>query len=296
MKRKIVLEHVSVKRGKTDILKDINLVIHEGERVAIIGPNGAGKTTLMMTMIGEVTPSRGKVQNDFNAISAHKRGIILQEMKVNELMTVKETLSLFNFSGADSRAEITRYNLQPNLRKKVSSLSGGEKQKVMLAATFQNDPEIFFIDEITTGLDVSNRLQTMQYLTNYTKDHRSTVVYITHYFEEIEDLVNRIIILNEGTIQEDLPLIELFKKYNVSKKIVIHLNAGCSEQAAQLLGGYSLQTDSDTQLIVAYTGEAELIEIINILHQNNALYREYMFINPTITEVYNEVIKGVEEK
>lgn len=292
MKRKIILEHVSVKKGKTDILKDINLVIHEGERVAIIGPNGAGKTTLMMTIIGEVKPSRGTIQNDFNSIAAHKHGIILQEMKVNELMTVKETLSLFNFSGSDSRAVVTRYDLQPNLGKKVSSLSGGEKQKVMLAATFQNNPEIFYIDEITTGLDVSNRLQTMQYLTNYTKEHLSTVVYITHYFEEIENLINRIIILNEGKIQEDLPLTELFKKYNVSKKIAIHLHVDCSEQAIQLLGGYSLQTDSDTQLIVAYAGETELIEIVNILHQNNNLYREYTFINPTITEVYNEIIKG----
>lgn len=220
MSKILELKNVTVDRKKT-ILRDISLSIKKGEKVAILGPNGCGKTTLINVALGLVRPTKGTVQKITDILAPYQVGVHLQEQKYNGLMTVRELLDLLLFSGSYSDL-IEKYNLFPILDKRLSTLSGGEKQKVYLTAVFENNPEVFVLDEFTTSLDLDNQEYTVGYLKEGIAENK-TIILVTHYFQEAESLCDRLIFLQEGRIIEDGLVSNLYKKYSVKSRILVKL-------------------------------------------------------------------------
>ena len=194
--------------GELTAVNGLDLTVHQGECFGLLGPNGAGKTTTVEILEGLQRADDGKVELLGMNWSQHEDdlrervGVQLQESQLYEKLTVKETVTLFrsfykNPSSAD--AAIKAVDLDEKKDTWVGKLSGGQKQRVAVATTLVADPEIFFFDEPTTGLDPTSR-RGMWDVLNAIRARGKTIVLTTHYMDEAERLCDRVAIVNRGKV------------------------------------------------------------------------------------------------
>lgn len=198
------------------VVDDLSLEVTKGEVFALLGHNGAGKSTTIDLILGLKTPDQGSTRIlGMNAAKNRKQvfekvGVQLQHTEYQNLITVEEACieyaSLYKFP-ADYEKLLTDFGLG-NLKKSyVSKLSGGEKQKLSVILALIGNPEIVFLDELTTGLDVAARREVWRTLKQL-KEQGLTIFLTTHYMEEAEVLCDRVCIIKsgkkvaEGTVSE----------------------------------------------------------------------------------------------
>lgn len=203
------LRGVSKSYGTVKALTDLNLSIPRGQVLALLGPNGAGKTTAISLMLGLSRPDNG-VAEMFGAapdtISNRLRtGAVMQLSGIPETLTVREHLQ--GFAACYSRPlplsrVVAATGLDGLERRQYRQLSGGQRQRLHLALALVGDPEVLFLDEPTTGLDVETRRSLWQLVREFSATGR-TVLLTTHYLEEADALADRIVLLNRGRIVAD---------------------------------------------------------------------------------------------
>jgi len=186
----------------------LDLEVRPGECFGLLGPNGAGKTTTIEICEGLTVPDAGEVQvlgQDWLSGGASLRqrlGISLQETQFSEKLTVAETLCLFRSFYRNPRPleeVLDAVQLGEKRNGRVGQLSGGQKQRLALACALVADPELFFLDEPTTGLDPQSRRQLWELIEGVKRAGR-TVVLTTHYMEEAERLCDRVAIVDHGKV------------------------------------------------------------------------------------------------
>ena len=210
----ISVKELTKSYGKKVVLYNISFNINQGEIVAIVGPNGTGKTTLLETLMTLRNYSTGNISVLGQDISTQKGkdivrskiGVMLQEGGMYNFIKLKEALDLFASFYDVSKEEINKmideFELRPYLNTKYQKLSGGWKQRFLLAIAFLHNPELVFLDEPTTGLDpkatkiVWDRIRDC----NETK---KTIVLSTHSMEEVDKYCSKVIVLNKGKIVEN---------------------------------------------------------------------------------------------
>jgi ABC-2 type transport system ATP-binding protein len=194
--------------GKVQAVRGINLEIQSGECFGLLGPNGAGKTTTIEILEGLLQPSSGQVTILGHNWQEHPRelrelmGISLQETRLSEKLTVRETVELFcSFYRLPRRPEAILEQLQ--LTEKADSwvgkLSGGQRQRLAVATALVGNPRILFLDEPTTGLDPQSRRQLWDIIRVF-QHGGGTVLLTTHYMDEAERLCDRLAIVDHGEI------------------------------------------------------------------------------------------------
>ncbi|MET8867070.1 ABC transporter ATP-binding protein [Nonomuraea sp. NPDC004580] len=195
--------------GSTPAVDGVTFTVHAGEIFGIAGHNGAGKTTTVECLIGLRRPDGGSVRVLGEDPSRRRRavaqriGVQLQEGALPERMKVAEALrayAAFYRAPADWRQVMERWGLGPLARQAYGDLSGGRKQRLMLALALVGDPEVVVLDELTTGLDPVARRETWR-LVNDLRASGTTVVLVSHYFDEAEALCDRLAILARGRVQ-----------------------------------------------------------------------------------------------
>jgi ABC-2 type transport system ATP-binding protein len=186
----------------------LDLEVHPGECFGLLGPNGAGKTTTIEICEGLNLPDAGEVQVLGQTWAANGKalrqrlGISLQETQFSEKLTVAETLRLFRSFYVHPRPleeVLELVQLGEKRQGRVGQLSGGQKQRLALACALVADPELFFLDEPTTGLDPQSRRQLWELIEEVKRAGR-TVVITTHYMDEAERLCDRVAIVDHGRI------------------------------------------------------------------------------------------------
>ncbi len=186
----------------------LDLEVRAGECFGLLGPNGAGKTTTIEICEGLNTPDAGDVEVlglswKTNALELQERiGISLQETQLAEKITVEETVNLFRSFYRSPRPLpdiIDAVQLGEKQKSRVGQLSGGQKQRLALALALVSDPELFFLDEPTTGLDPQSRRQLWELMATFRTRGR-TVLITTHYMEEAERLCDRVAIVDHGRV------------------------------------------------------------------------------------------------
>ena len=208
----IEIKNVSKKFGDQFVLKDIDLNIAGGEQVLFVGQNGAGKSSLMRTILGEYIPTSGSVTIDgfdsFKQRSRALRGISFVPQTPPPLKLSLNELIYFAERTADaSRADIVKFcdemelDLSSNLNKPFHKLSGGMKQKFLIALAFGRASKAMIFDEPTANLDPSARERFKTLLHNYAKD--KSLIFISHRLEEVGGLVKRMISMDLGRIVDD---------------------------------------------------------------------------------------------
>jgi ABC-2 type transport system ATP-binding protein len=194
--------------GDVVAVAGIDLEVPRGECFGLLGPNGAGKTTAIEICEGLTEPDAGEVRvlgmthRDQASEIRERIGISLQETQLAEKLTVEETIALFHSfyrRRRPIRDVIDAVQLGEKTVARVGQLSGGQKQRLALACALVGDPDLFFLDEPTTGLDPQSRRQLWQLIENF-KAERRTVVITTHYMDEAEQLCDRVAIVDHGKI------------------------------------------------------------------------------------------------
>ena len=194
--------------GDVVAVAGIDLEVAPGECFGLLGPNGAGKTTTIEICEGLTPPDAGAVQIlgldwQHNANDLRQRiGIQLQETQFPDKLTVEETLRLFRSffrRGIAADEAIRIAQLDEKRSSRVGTLSGGQKQRLAMAAALVGDPELFFLDEPTTGLDPQARRHLWDLVDELKKSGR-TVILTTHYMDEAERLCDRVAIMDHGRI------------------------------------------------------------------------------------------------
>jgi ABC-2 type transport system ATP-binding protein len=194
--------------GATVAVDDISLTVQKGEIFGIVGPNGAGKTTAVESIMGLRKPDSGAVRllgldPQTEADDLRQRlGIQLQEASLPDYLKVWEALDLFaSFYRQTVPWEplLEQWGLADKRNTRFKNLSGGQKQRLFIALALLNDPEVVFLDELTTGLDPQARRATWE-MVRTIRDQGKTVILVTHFMDEAEELADRVAIIDEGKL------------------------------------------------------------------------------------------------
>ena len=202
------VQHLQKRYGETVAVDDLSFQVAKGEIFGILGPNGAGKTTAVESMIGLRRPDQGSIsvlgmdpQRQRTEL-AQRIGIQLQSAALADRMAVWEALDLFSSFYSRTVAWeslLEQWGLADKRNTLFANLSGGQKQRLFIALALVNDPEVVFLDELTTGLDPQARRTTWD-LVRSIRDQGKTVVLVTHYMDEAEALCDRLAIIDHGRL------------------------------------------------------------------------------------------------
>ncbi len=204
---------------KTFYLKDISFSLKRGEYLCIIGPTGAGKTILLESIIGIYKPLMGKIflnGKDITKLPPEKRkiGIIYQDYALFPHFTIKKNIEygLKNKDNSKLSEICSILNIDHLLERKPETLSGGEKQRVALARALIVEPKLLLMDEPFSALDNQTKFKTRQLIRNVVKKFNITVIHITHDFDDIWALANKIAIIKDGKLLQFGSLEEIMFK------------------------------------------------------------------------------------
>ena len=204
----ISVRHLRKVYTSTVAVADVTLRVEPGEIFGLIGPNGAGKTTTIECLEGHRVPDSGDIKVcglDPQLAGAELRqriGIQLQESNLPQRLRVWEAMDLFaSFyqRSVDWRPIVNELGLGEKLRSPFAKLSGGQKQRLFIALALVNDPEVVFLDELTTGLDPQAR-QTVWDLILEIRAQGKTILLTTHLMDDAERLCDRVAILDRGEV------------------------------------------------------------------------------------------------
>ncbi len=206
----IKVEKLSKKIKDKEILRNISFEIHHGECVALIGPNGAGKTTLIDCLLGDKFMSSGQIAiQGFAPTDPRLKQLISvlpQENAVVQSLKVKELLSFFKSLYPDSLSDkeiddLLRFS-DKQKNQLAGKLSGGQKRLFSFVLALIGRPKILLLDEPTAAMDTSTR-QHFWEIVNQLKKNGVTIVYSSHYIEEVEHTADRILVLHKGELIRD---------------------------------------------------------------------------------------------
>ena len=218
----IVAEDLYYSYGDLIAVDHINFKVARGEILGFLGPNGAGKTTTINMLTGQIKPKGGRaILLDMDVIENVEKikgdiGVCFETTNLYEQMTAIENLNLFarlfNIKSFDARALLKRVGLEGREKNRVETYSKGMKQRLMVARSIVNQPEILFLDEPTAGLDPTSS-RTIHNIIMQERKRGSTVFLTTHDMMEADKLSDRVAFMNQGRIVAmDTPL-NLKQKY-----------------------------------------------------------------------------------
>jgi len=208
----ILIEDVYKKFQGEYVLDGVSLDIKSGDKIAMMGPNGAGKTTLIRAMLGFYHIDKGKIDIDgFDPIKDRvevlKRVSFIPQMPPPIKLSIDELIEYISKSSSIDKGEIFKeaagmdLDLNKNLKKQFLKLSGGMKQKLLIAIALAKKSDLLIFDEPTANLDPKARESFYKLLVQL--DESVTTIFITHRLDEIEDLINRKIYMELGKVVED---------------------------------------------------------------------------------------------
>lgn len=210
----IQINHLYKFYDRRPVLNDVTLSVPDGSILGLLGPNGAGKTTLVSILTGIIKKDRGEVR--INGLDLDREpaairavgSIVPQSFAFYPTLTVYENLeyfgALYGLKGRMLKARIDRGidigSLQSFLHKKAEACSGGMKRRLNLAIGLLPDPQVLYLDEPTVGVDTQSRVYILDMIDKLNKERKTTIVYASHYMDEIEQVSDAIAIIDEGEI------------------------------------------------------------------------------------------------
>lgn len=292
----IAIEVLNLKKVYGDLIavNDISFTVKKGEIFAFLGPNGAGKTTTVEMIESIRTPTAGMIKllgvdikNGFNLVK-ERISILPQEFHSFERFTVRETLTYFSKlykKRADIDEIIEAMDLRSHEKKLYRNLSGGLKQRVGVALSLVNDPEIVFLDEPTTGLDPKARREVWQVIADL-RNKGKTVFLTTHYMEEAEHLADHIAIIHKGKIIAEGSLQELLSRYG--EKTTLYIKNCRSDEALHHLRekGFEVHSSGNGDLTVKIDYKEKVLEILSELRHECIEYDGVDIRGSNLEEVF----------
>lgn len=220
------VSHLRKTYAKKPALQDVTFSLKAGTSLGFLGPNGAGKSTTMKILTGIVTADSGSVKlfgkevaNDPDAVSRYI-GYVPQDITLYEKLSAYDNLEFFGQTygvrGSELRRRIRevleRTGLLERARDEVQTFSGGMKRRINIAAALLHRPKLLILDEPTVGVDPQSRNHIFEMIRELNREG-VTIIYSTHYMEEVEALCDEVAIMDQGMIKAQGPLGELLERY-----------------------------------------------------------------------------------
>ncbi|TPR23375.1 ABC transporter ATP-binding protein [Apilactobacillus timberlakei] len=199
----------------------LNLTINKGQLVALLGHNGAGKSTTISMLIGLIQPTSGNIEFEGLKVNEskyrRKLGVVFQNSVLDNNLTVKQNIDIRanmykNLDSSFKNKILNDLELSSILNQRYKTLSGGQRRRVDIARSLLNKPEILFLDEPSTGLDIQSRNKIWEFLNNLRKSIGLTIILTTHYLEEAED-ADFVYVIDKGKLVEGDTVDNLKNKY-----------------------------------------------------------------------------------
>ena len=290
----ISVSHLGKRYGSTVAVDDVSLEVFEGEIFGRIGPYGAGKTTTMECVQGHRHPDRGTIsvlgldpRRDASALR-QRIGVQHQEAHLQKRIKVWEAVDLWSslYSRVvDTDALLTRLGLDSKRNAWFMTLSGGQKQRLFIALALIHEPEVVFLDELTTGLDPQARRAIWGLITNI-RERGTTVFLTTHLMEEAERLCDRVAIIEHGRLIEAGTPEALVQKHCPERSVVFTSDGAGVAGRLRGLPGVQTATSSGSTHTIGGEGDDFVTEIINFIAREGIRVRGFRTEMPTLEDVF----------
>jgi ABC-2 type transport system ATP-binding protein len=281
--------------GQTVAIDEVSFEVREGEIFGLIGPNGAGKTTTMECIEGLRKPDRGAISvlglDPFRQVYElqERIGVQLQQAQLQKRIKVWEAVdlwaSLYRKKAADGERLLEQLGLSDKRNAWFMNLSGGQKQRLFIALALINDPEVVFLDELTTGLDPQSRRAIWE-LVRGIRDRGKTVFLTTHLMEEAERLCDRVAIIEHGRIIDmDTPK-RLVDRHCAERTVVLTTDDGNAEERFRSIATVETVIRNGFELTIRGSREDLVTEVILCLSENRIRVMDFRTILPNLEDVF----------
>ena len=281
--------------GSTVAIDDVSFDVYDGEIFGLIGPNGAGKTTTMECVEGLRAPDRGTISvlgmNPIRDVYAlqERTGVQLQQAQLQKRITVWEAVdlwaSLYRKQTLDGSRLLEQLGLAEKRNAWFMTLSGGQKQRLFIALALINDPDIVFLDELTTGLDPQSR-RTIWELVRGIRERGKTVFLTTHLMEEAERLCDRVAIIDHGRIVDiDTPA-RLVARHCPERAVELSTSDPDAVGRFQRIGCVDAVSHRDGTITIRGRGDDFVTEVIQCLSEHRIPVTDFRTILPTLEDVF----------
>jgi ABC-2 type transport system ATP-binding protein len=280
--------------GTTVAVSDVSFEVSEGEIFGLIGPNGAGKTTTMECVEGVRKPDRGRISilglDPFRDVYQlqNRIGVQLQQAQLQKRIKVWEAVDLWASlytKAVDCNRLLEQLGLSSKRNSWFMTLSGGQKQRLFIALALINDPEVVFLDELTTGLDPQARRAIWE-LVRGIRDRGKTVFMTTHLMEEAERLCDRVAIIEHGRIIEIGKPADLVRRHCPDRTVLLATDNAIAEERLRSTPTVETVTRRDSQFTLQGKGDDFVTEVIQCLSQNQIRVTDFRTVLPNLEDVF----------
>lgn len=283
--------------GSLVAVDGVSFEVFEGEIFGLIGPNGAGKTTTMECVEGIRRPDAGTIS--ILGLDPHRDGVALQDRigvqlqqaELQKRIKVKEAVDLWSAlysNPVDGDRLLEQLGLESKRNAWFMTLSGGQKQRLFIALALINDPEVVFLDELTTGLDPQARHAIWELIRDI-KRRGKTVFLTTHLMEEAERLCDRVAILDHGKIIESDTPEELVRRHCPERTVVFSSEWEGSREVFDRIEGIDTVDHDEQQFSLKGHGQDFISEVIHCLSANSIRVSDFRTVIPNLEDVFLRV-------
>lgn len=305
MNNVIEIKNLTKEYKNLKAIDDLSFEVREGEILGLLGPNGSGKSTTINCVLSLLNFSKGSIkifskemQPDAYDIKA-KIGVVFQDVAVFEELTVYENIDYFcglYIKDKNTRKQyideaIDLVGLDEFRKFYPKQLSGGLLRRLNIACGIAHKPKLIFLDEPTVAVDPQSRNNILDGIKKL-RDNGATIVYTTHYMEEVEILCDRVIILDKGKILATGTTDELKELAKIEEKVTVEINEleeTYIEKIKELKNVDEVKYDNGILLVTYKKGKNNLVELIDYMKKESIKYNKIYSERPTLNDVFLEL-------
>lgn len=305
MKKIIEVKNLSKSYKNLKAIDDLSFDVYEGEILGLLGPNGSGKSTTINSVLNLLSFEKGTIKIFGKEMKPDaydiKRniGVIFQEVAVLEELTVYENIDYFCGLYVSDKLlrksyvedAINLVGLKEFTKFYPKQLSGGLLRRLNIACGIAHKPKLIFLDEPTVAVDPQSRNNILDGIKKL-RDDGATIVYTTHYMEEVEMICDRIIILDKGKILAEGTTDELKSLAKLEEKITLEVKKISSKVVDEIKTFKTVDSvmENGNTLVITYKkGKDNLGELIDFLHSKKVTYSKIFSERPTLNDVFLEL-------
>lgn len=305
MEKIIEIENLTKSYGKFKAVDDLSLYVEKGKIFGLLGPNGSGKSTTINCILSLLNYEKGSIKLFGKEMKPNcydikaKIGVVFQDVAVFDELTVYENINYFCGLYINNKNKRKKYvedaikltGLEDFKKFRPKQLSGGLLRRLNIACGIAHKPELIFLDEPTVAVDPQSRNNILEGIKKLNNEG-ATIVYTTHYMEEVEQLCNRIAILDRGRIIAMGTKESLKELTTMGEKVTVeveNLKKSIITDLEKMNNIIDVKYDDDTLYITFKKSEDNLEKILSFLKENNVKYTKIFSELPTLNDVFLEL-------
>ncbi|WP_342479012.1 ABC transporter ATP-binding protein [Paenibacillus sp. FSL H7-0350] len=300
------LIHLTKTYNNVNVVNNISLSVKRGEIFGLLGPNGAGKSTTVSMISTVLTPSSGSIIIDKKSLKDHpieiKRimGIVPQDLALYQALSARENLeffgSLYGLGGKKLKSRTDEVleiiGLQDKRNQDVAEFSGGMKRRVNIGVALMNNPKLLILDEPTVGIDPQSRNHILETVKRLNQEREMTVIYTSHYMEEVEYLCRNVAIIDHGSLIAQGTKEELKDGLAACDTLTVNFSEASEEALEQLnrISGISKVDVTGNQIrMLVSTSHRNVIEIVDEIKNTGIKLTSFNYEEVNLESIFLQI-------